>query len=241
MILPVAATITWARTREEADLLYNSLHGLARHLPLVIADGGSHEHFLDQIRTLSNATVVTPKAKGASRLLSQVKAAVAGARALNPGYVLYTEPDKGWFFEQRLGDFLAQAKNHTEAGVIVAARDASSFSTFPSGQRLTESLMNRLCAETFGQAGDFTYGPLLIRSDLLPGLQRIDGDIGWGWRFFLMALSWRMRLPLPLWTAALPCPPEQRAEDDARSRIYRMEQLAQNVKGLALGMKTPRE
>jgi hypothetical protein len=32
---------------------------------------------------------------------------------------------------------------------------------------------------------------------------------------------------------------EQRGEDDERSRTYRIEQMAQNVRGLALGRKLP--
>jgi hypothetical protein len=63
-------------------------------------------------------------------------------------------------------------------------------------------------------------------------------DIGWGWRFFLLAVARRLGFPIRRFVADLPCPPEQRGEDDTRSCIYRMEQLAQNVRGLALGLRS---
>jgi hypothetical protein len=126
-----------------------------------------------------------------------------------------------------------------ERWVIVAARNAESFATFPQGQQLTETLLHRLCAETWGIDGDFTYGPLLIHPDLVPYVEAITDDIGWGWRIYLMAICQRLGKRIALYTADLPCPIEQRGENDMRHRIYRMEQLAQNVKGLALGMKVP--
>jgi hypothetical protein len=152
--------------------------------------------------------------------------------------VLYTEPDKGWFFANRLTGFLNTTRQH-EAGVVAAARDEASFATFPPFQQTTETLLNQLCAATWDQPGDFVYGPLLIRPDLLPFLDAVPNDLGWGWRLFVMAVSHRLGLGVATLTDDLPCPPEQRGENDERSRIYRMEQLAQNVRGLALGMKYP--
>jgi hypothetical protein len=94
--------------------------------------------------------------------------------------------------------------------------------------------MNRLCAEQFGEAGDYLYGPLLMDAALVPLLDRLEDDVRWGWRPYLMARAQAAGHPVRLWIDHLPCPAEQRAEE---ARIYRMEQLAQNVAGLALGLR----
>jgi len=233
------ATMSLARSPEEEDLLHGSLEYLsAKGLPVVVADGGSEEGFGDRLRTLPHLTVVGRQTDGAPRLVGQVQASLAEAARIDSDWILYTEPDKRWFFEHRMDDFLTSVEGAGSASVVVASRDAASFATFPRGQQLAETLLNTLCAETFGVDGDFTYGPLLIRPELLPAVLALRQDLGWGWRIFLMAVAHRMGQPVALHSADLPCPEEQRGEDDVASRIYRMEQLAQNVRGLALGLKT---
>lgn len=234
------ATITRARRPAEAALLRDSLEQLSDHgIPVCVADGGSGEAFLDRLRALPHLMVTAVEPGDGPRLLGQVQAALAAAGSLEPEFVLYTEPDKGWFFAHRLRAFLEALQRHPEAGVLVAARDGASFATFPAGQQLTERLTNALCAEVLGQAGDFLYGPLLLRASLLPHLGRVREDVGWGWRLLALVLARRLALPVVCHTADLPCPEGQRGEDDLRSRTYRMEQMAQNVRGLVLGLRMP--
>lgn len=236
--IAVAAPIL-ARDGTEEERLRTSVAALCRHnLPVFLVDGGSGTAFVDSLKRLPGVTVEQARKDG-PRLLTQVQQALAAAREAEPAYILYTEPDKEWFFENRLSDFLAEAEQATDAGVVVAARDAESFATFPQGQQLTETLLHRLCAETWGIDGDFTYGPLLIHPGVVPYVEAIAEDIGWGWRVYLMAVCHRLGRHIALHTADLPCPADQRGENEMRHRIYRMEQLAQNVKGLALGMKVP--
>lgn len=229
-----------ARTLEEAERLTESVEALYRHsLPVFLVDGGSDAAFVEGLKRLPGVLIQAARTDG-PRLLGQVQQALAAAREAKPDWILYTEPDKAWFFENRLRDFVDDTQNAaTDAGVIVAARDAASFATFPAGQQLTESLLHRLCADTWGVDGDFTYGPLLIRPDLVPYVEAVTEDIGWGWRIYLMAVCHRLGRRIVLHTADFPCPLEQRGENEMRHRIYRMEQLAQNVEGLALGMKQP--
>lgn len=238
----VAATITWARTESEAALLCEGLRLLSAHgLPVVAADGGSLAGFTERVRGLPNLSLAPYQPGQRPRLVGQVQAALAGAAALGADYVLYTEPDKRWFFAHRLEAYLDALPQDAGVGMLIAARDERSFATFPAGQQLTETLTNQLLGEALGRAGDYLYGPLLIRADLVPHVCRIREDVGWGWRPYLMAVCRRLGLPIGLHTADHPCPEEQRGEDDAASRVYRMEQMAQNVKGLALGLKTPLE
>lgn len=235
MRVAVAAPV-WARGPEEASLLAASLTALSRHrLPVVLADGGSESGFLRQIAALPGIQIHAREEPG---LLGQVRLALEQAAALGVDTLLYTEPDKRWFFDHRLSDFLESAR-HCPPAVHIAARDADSFATFPAGQQLTEDLTNRLCDAAFGLGGDYLYGPLLLPASLVPHLAALPADIGWGWRIALLAVAQRRELPLLSYVADLPCPPEQRGEDEERSRLYRIEQMAQNVRGLALGLKTP--
>ena len=231
------ATITRVRNPTEADLLLSALQALARHeLPVAVADGGSGAGFLERLRAIPGVTTARPQV-GRIGLVAQVQSALAAAGESNPGYIFYTEPDKLWFFENRLTDFLAQLARHPGAGILVPARDSPSFATFPDGQRFTESLLNQLCSRVFEQEGDYLYGPLLVHADLAPYVQKVPFDLGWGWRIYLLAIAMRLELGVRCWLADLPCPIEQRGEDDASARTYRIEQLAQGTAGLAAGLK----
>jgi hypothetical protein len=235
-----AALPVRARTPAEAALLRDSLLRLGTHgLPMVVSDAGSTPEFAAFLAALPGARVVAPVRPG---LLGQVQAALRGARDLGARRILYTEPDKLWFFVNRLGDFLAADRVRGGDGVLVAARDDASFATFPAGQRLTERLLRELCADALGTGGyDVTYGPLLLDPALVGHVEAVDDPaLGWGWRVFVLAAARRLGMPLRFFADDLPCPPEQRGEDDECSRIYRTEQLAQNVRGLALGLKMPR-
>jgi hypothetical protein len=210
---------------------------LAEAGSVILADGGSISGFADQLRGIPGVTVSATPGTG-PRLVAQVRLALTMAGNSGSPYVLYTEPDKQAFFEHRLMSFLdTVTASRADTGISFPARDAASFATFPPGQQSTERLFNDLASETLGITSDFLYGPLLIRSDLLPHLEDLPIDLGWGWRIFLLTVTHRLGLPLLPWVADLPCPSEQRGEDDEQSRTYRIEQLAQNVRGLALGRK----
>jgi hypothetical protein len=126
-----------------------------------------------------------------------------------------------------------------DAGIVVPMRDEASFATFPAAQRLPESLFNRLAAATLGlpSGADVLYGPLLIHGKLVPHVSRIEEACGWGWRTFLLAVCHRLGVPIRTWTADLPCPEDQRGENDEAARLYRIAQMAQNVRGLELGLR----
>ena len=234
----VVATITLARTQAQADQLYAALACLSQlELPIIVADGGSDRMFVDRLAALPHVQLAAQRQSETPGLVSQIQRALITAHGSGARDVFYTEPDKHWFFTHRLRDFLAYASNIPEDALVLAARDEASFATFPEGQQRTERMINDLCAATFGCVGDYTYGPLLIPAVLVPHVENVAADLGWGWRFWMMALAWRCKIPLRHAVADLPCPLDQRSEDDQASRIYRMEQLAQNVRGLALGLK----
>jgi len=230
--------MTWARAPEEAEQLFNAVEQLSHHaVPVVIADGGSTvSGFTDRLRRLPGVSLVLPRL-GPGRLVGQIQAALEGAENLGAEHILYTEPDKHEFFSRSLDDFLVTLQAHPDAGMVLASRDAASLATFPAGQRLTESLFNKLVEEALGVHGDTLYGPLLLRSELVSHVTHLHEDLAWGWRPYLMAVTHRLGLPIVCHEAAYPCPADQREENELEARIYRMEQLAQNVRGLASGLK----
>ena len=88
--------------------------------------------------------------------------------------------------------------------------------------------------EVTGKEYDFTYGPFLLNRQLVPHLQKVKEDIGWGWRAYLFVLAHRLGLTLDAFIDDFVCPPDQR-DDDQKERIYRMRQLEQNIRGIVLG------
>ncbi|MFO1499786.1 MAG: hypothetical protein U1G07_15565 [Verrucomicrobiota bacterium] len=95
--------------------------------------------------------------------------------------------------------------------------------------------MNRLCGEALGQPGDYTYGPMLIPRPLVRFFDLVPEHLGWGWRFFLIAVAHQLRMRTELITVGARCPQAQQNEDDLPARAHRLRQLHQNVTGLANG------
>jgi hypothetical protein len=86
-----------------------------------------------------------------------------------------------------------------------------------------------------GEHGDYSYGPFLMRTTLAPHVQTLPHDIGWGWRHYIFAVAHRRGLHLAHVVDDLPCPEDQRTEDEGE-RLHRLRQLGQNVNGLLLGL-----
>lgn len=226
--------MTLARSEGEESLLLESLKELSRTgLPIYAADGGSSTEFVTRAGLVPGVTI----ASAAGRLVGQVRTALELASEGSPQQVLYTEPDKRAFFSDGLAQFLERAAHSAGAAVVIPCRDDASFRTFPAAQQRTERSFNELASFFLGLEGDFLYGPLLFdRRRTLPFIQDATGDLGWGWRPYVIARCIRAGYRVSCEPGFFPCPPEQRSEDDARTRAYRLEQLAQNVEGLRRGM-----
>lgn len=228
------ATITLVREPSEAELLRASLTALARiGIPVFVCDGGSGDGFLAFLRALPDVTVVPSTRRG---LVGQVRAAMIAASEGQPDYVLYTEADKLQFFQRHLRAFIAHAPLDTNPGAVLAARSAAALGTFPPMQQHTEGTINKLCGDFLRVEGDYSFGPFLLRNDLVPHVDRIESDdLGWGWRHFIFAIAHRLKLPLTHITEDFFCPEDQRHEDE-RERLHRVRQLGQNVNGLLAGL-----
>jgi hypothetical protein len=228
------ATITWARSDDEDRLLRTSLtalSGLGR--PITVADGGSTPGFMAFLGGLPNIVVVECDHPG---VVGQVRSSLGAALATNAGFIVYTEPDKRIFFERSLRPFLDGAPDDERLGVVIAARNAASFATFPETQRATESAINGLFAREIGIDADFCYGPLILNRALVPTLFDVDPALGWGWRFYVMGLARRAGYTIRVFEGDLPCPPEQQA-DDLVERVHRLRQLSQNLQGTILALQ----
>jgi hypothetical protein len=172
------ATISWARTAQEAQLLHKAMCGLAQvNMPVVVTDGGLGQPFVEYLRGFRHCTVLEADRPG---VLAQTRRSLQGALQLGRRYILYTESDKQLFFEHGLGKFLPHARSRSQIDVMVAARSTASVVTYPASQRYTETVINQLCGQVIGQHGDFSYGPMLIHQALIPSLEFLEEDIGWG-------------------------------------------------------------
>jgi hypothetical protein len=226
----IAATMTRAETAGQAALLERALRRLADGRGVAVADGGSSDAFLAALDALPGVTRVASDGAG---LVGQIKGSLQFALKSGAASILYTEPDKEDFFARGLDGFLRAAAGVEGAGVVLAARSAASYATFPEMQRYTEGVINTLCGHYTGVAGDYSYGPFLIDRRLVPHVLSMADDAGWGWRPFVFALAARLGLPVTLLEGDYPCPPDQRAED-ASERLHRIRQLQQNLRGLVL-------
>lgn len=223
------ATISWARNEEEENELRASLQLLsAIGIPVCITDGGSGKSFVDFVKSLPGFSVFT--AKG---LWTQAKNSIAEAAKKGAKMILYTEPDKLEFFSEHLHRFIESIAVNENIGVVMASRSADGFASFPAFQQMTETTINNCCREVTGKQTDYCYGPFLFNTQLLPHLEKLPENIGWGWRPFVFAIAHRLSLSVDSYTADFNCPPNQRS-DDEKERLYRMRQLTQNIEGILL-------
>ena len=229
-------TISLARDEHEGELIHATLEGLSRAgFPVVVADGGSPQAFVDAIGTLPGVAVVRSAQPG---LVAQVQAAVAAARARDPAFMLYLESDKAVFAEQHVSGFLERALVDPDVGVALAARSDRSFATFPPRQRATEARINEMTGEATASPGDYSYGPFLLNGQLARYVARAPASLGWGWRHFIFGLAHRLDYRLLQVTGDYDCPPDQRDEDE-RERQHRERQLEENIRGLQLSITMP--
>ena len=232
----VVATITWARDEAETQLLQESLQQLAElEIPVFITDGGSGAGFLGWVQSIPHFVLLTTEGKG---VWAQARNSLRQAYQTAAPFILYTEPDKRDFFQHHLPQWIENAWVNETTGVMTASRSAAAFATFPAFQQLTETTINRCCEEILGAYVDYTYGPFLLNRKLVPYLELVKEDIGWGWRPYVFGIAKRLGYSVEAFRGDFFCPVHQR-QDDPAERIYRMRQLSQNMEGLTLAATLP--
>jgi hypothetical protein len=223
------ATITWARTEAEEQLLTRSLHRLTDSgMRIAIADRGTSPAFAEALRRLPGVSLCVATEPG---LVAQITASLHTAASLGTRFILYTEPDKEDFFARELASFVRQAPDADDVGVVVAARTPAAYATFPPMQRYTEGVINHLVGDMVGIDGDYSYGPFLVHRAVVPELAGIDARLGWGWRHVAFLRAHRQGRRVVQIAGDYPCPPDQRHEGEEERR-HRLAQLSQNILGL---------
>ena len=229
------ATISWARDESEEETLRQSLTQLSTlGLPVFITDGGSGDAFVEYITGLSHFNVLRPTQKG---LWGQAKTSLLHAANSGSPFIMYTEPDKLDFF-RHLPNMLDAIDVNEATGIVLASRSSAGLESFPRFQQMTEATINNCCAEILGQDVDYTYGPFIINKKVIPHMESLPDDIGWGWRPCAFNIAARLGLSLQAYVSDFLCPADQR-DNDATERIYRMKQLTQNIQGLVLSTTAP--
>jgi hypothetical protein len=222
-------TMTWAPSSHQEDLLMRSLAVAATlRLPIAIADRNGRPEFVERISGLPRTVVV---AAGENGLVPQIMAAFDAALAFEPRMLFYSEPDKETFFSQAAASLLEGALRLDTPALVLAARSDASFATFPPMQRYTESVVNHVCGELVGVAGDYSYGPFVFPRELFSKIRDLPSNLGWGWRLAAFRAARREGLPIVHVLHDVPCPLDQRREDDTE-RVHRLRQLSENLLGL---------
>lgn len=224
----VIATMCWARDNKEEKLLRLALKQLSSlEIPVFITDGGSSEPFINDVSKFNKFNVMRSAREG---LWPQVRNSLQYAYNSGVPFIFYTEPDKYDFFKV-LPQMLDNIELTEETGVILATRSAAGMASFPAFQQMTETTINNCCAEIIKHDIDYTYGPFILNRNVIPHLQALPDDIGWGWRLYAFNIAARMGLQITTKEGDYFCPEDQQG-DDAMERVYRMKQLIQSVQGL---------
>lgn len=231
------STITWARDKKEEKDIYDSLFALsAKNIHVVAVDGGSSEEFLDSLKKFRNISVIRSSKKG---LQNQVVESLREAQA-SSRYIFYTESNKSDFFRNQFDGFLFRAidimDKNPNTGIVLPSRTKESFSTFPEFQQRSESFLNTILSEFLDrEMGDFAYGPRIMVRDLIPYLDRLSRDVGWGWMSYLLIIAKRLGRSIHTVNLDLPCPKDERIETDA-IKLFRLRQLRNHTEGIEEGL-----
>lgn len=225
------ATITLARNEDEEALLRKSLQQLAAlDIPVYVTDGGSRSGFLDFLGGFPHFILSKANARG---VWQQAKNSLSEAFQSDADFIFYTEPDKYHFFSQSLAGMLDAVQTDEKSGIVMASRSNEAFATFPAFQQMTETTINNCCAEIIGKDLEYTYGPFLLNRQLVPYLELVKEDIGWGWRPYVFSIAKRLGYEVESYEGHFSCPQGQQ-QDSSGERVYRMRQLKQNIEGIVL-------
>lgn len=222
------ATMTFAKTKEEAELMESALKILAdKGYSAYVADGASPvEGFARNIGLMGHQVV---EVRG---LAPQQRDSISRASDKSP-FVLYTEPDKyDWFVNgfERFVDAYSRGKK----GFAAVGRTPEQMKTFPPHQQYWENKMNSIIEYETGIKGDFIYGPKFFPSVLGNHVKDFKKGVGWQTVMFLPGRAYNLRMPIEIIETASECPINQRREDNAE---YREKQFEQNKLGFYIGLK----
>jgi len=230
------ATIILARSQKEEKLIIDGLKVLSTvGFPVIVAvDGGSTDNFIQKTSQIPHIQIARATNKG---VFPQVRQSLRQASSFSP-FIFYTESDKFDFFKSSLFPFFekvrALSNQEENVGIFLPARTQSSFARYSFFQQKTEQKVNGKLSNILGldTVHDFTYGPRLLSTALIPYLEDIPEDIGWGWMSYLLVVIHRIGkkiLPIPL---DLPAPVER--EDFEANRQYRIQQMNQHFQAIQL-------
>jgi len=228
------ATLTWARDEDEEKVLRQSMEQMAAlQVPVFISDGGSSAEFLQFLKSFPHFHILPPAGNG---VWPQAKNSLMAAFQNTSPFIFYTEPDKKDFFQHGVRAMIESIKDNANLGIVMASRSVKSFATFPPFQQMTETTINNCVAEVIGPKVDYTYGPFLMNKKLVPYLQQIEKDTSWGWRPYAFVVAKKLGLEVAFFEGDFDCPPAQQ-KDTEKDRLYRIQQLSQNIEGLLAATK----
>jgi hypothetical protein len=228
--------MTLARNETEANLMLTAFRGLSSllRIPIFVTDGGSTPlYFCSELENIPGVTLTGPPCSG---LTAQIRRSLEAALVDPSPCILYLEPNKSWFVQHRLQEFVLHGRerlsHHGEKfGVLLPARSRASFDTYPPVQRQYEAETNKLLGDLTGYKTDYAYGPRLISKRLVESVMSSKDEFSWGWMSIPIVLASRWGLSIEAIEMDLPCPEEERLESihDAEYRIRQHQQHADAI------------
>jgi len=219
-----------------------------RGYPVYVADGGSPDEFVRNIKGLG-VNVITKEELiecygQHPKLPGQHKSAYFAALDDGAEHCLYSEPDKKeWAESGNLELAVKQYFNEQlEHGEI--ARTPEQMQTFPAAQQITEGILNKQLGLWTGVEGDYIYGPQISSKGLIETIDHIPNNpsLGWATVTWLPIIATMRGMKLGMLNYGLGCPTEQQTEVTQEDVEYRLKQGRDNLMGIntavALGIES---
>lgn len=222
------STVSLIRNKEEGKVVLETIKILSSlNIQVVIVDGGSPGKAKDKIKSLPN--IIFLERRGlTNQLKTSFKRGAEVARSL-----FYLHTDKLDFVEkyaQKLIDFHSTLKPET---MLIPTRSTSTFKTYPAFQRKIEMYLNFILSDYLDKKADYYFGPKIFSSKLVPYLDKLQGDIGWGIEAYFYALNKRLRLPMKFYECEAATPKDIGSQEEIKR--YRLKILQWQIEGFLQG------
>lgn len=225
------ATVTWARTAEEKIIVMKTLEKLASFaLPVIVVDhANSSFPLIDEANKIKGIRIFKASKRG---LDFQVRKSFREAAKLGD-YIFCTESDKLDFVENHAEKFLNEFYKDPR-GTWLPARSRASFLHYPKFQQNMERFIWEAASALLSiKKDDFSYGPRIFPTVLLPHLNKVKGEINCGFQTFLLAINHKLNLPLHIMEFNAEGPRDVQMGEELVA--YRIQQLEDELRGLRIG------
>jgi hypothetical protein len=222
-------SVSLIRNEAEAEVVLETIYNFSKlNIPVIICDGGSPEEYKKLIRKMPNVILSeSPGGLTHQLVLSHREAAKYGK------YLLYTQSDKLDFSRNTAFKLIETYSANPDKGVLIAARNSASLATYPRFQKTQEEFLNYFMGDYIVIPEDYYAGPKIYPASLVPYLDQLNTDIGWGIEAYFYAIAKRMELPFNFYDFFMRAPVD--VDNPEITKKYRLQITKWQIEGLRLG------